>query len=63
MQLKETNISWPVELEIATGEFGTVLDLVGMHGACRIALCRQQAQLLLPILEHFIKAGRLPDAS
>lgn len=63
MQLKETDICWPVELEIDTGGFGTTLDLVEMHGDFRIVLCREQAQQLLPILEHFIKTGELPDAS
>lgn len=28
-----------------------------------VSLDREQAQQLLPILEHFIKTGELPDAS
>lgn len=63
MQLKETCVSWPIELEIDTHGFGTTLDLVEMRGAFRVALCREQARQLLPILEHFIKTGELPDAS
>lgn len=63
MQLKETDVCWPVELEIDTGGFGTTLDLVEVDDGFRIALDREQAQQLLPILEHFIKTGELPDAS
>ncbi|WLW41018.1 hypothetical protein IBHPHPPA_00018 [Salmonella phage KKP 3828] len=62
MQLKETDICWPVRLEVDTYG-GTTLDLVEVDDGFRIALDREQAQQLLPILEHFIKTGELPDAS
>ena len=62
MQLDETVNVFPVDLEIdpAEGEFDAVLKLSFLLS--EIVLDQETAQQLLPILEHFIKTGELPDA-
>lgn len=62
MQLDETSVCWPIKLGIDDGGLGVTLDLTSLDGE-EITLCRKQAQQLLPILEHFIKTGELPDAN
>lgn len=62
MQLKETMLCGPVQLFIDNDSV-TTLDLTTEAAKYPISLCREQAQQLLPILEHFIKTGELPDAS
>lgn len=63
MQLKETANVFPVDLEVDPAEdgFDAMLKLRFVHH--EIALDQETAQQLLPILEHFIKTGGLPDAS
>ena len=63
MQLKETVNVHPLDLEIdpAVDGFGATLRLnFCIH---EVSLDQETAQQLMPILEHFIKTGELPDAS
>lgn len=59
MQLKETDNCWPVDVE--HGEFPAILRL--MWEGRGISFDQDMAQEFLPILEHFIKTGEIPDAS
>lgn len=61
MQLKETHNVRPVQVLVhsAVPEWGATLQL--KYGFNDISLDQETAQQLLPILEHFIKTGELPD--
>lgn len=63
MQLKDTRNVWPVQLVHlkAAPPFDAQLGL--RYDGHHIYLDQETAQQLLPILEHFIKTGELPDAS
>lgn len=57
MQLKSNSINRGVRVDI----IGARLYMTQYYES--VSLDREQAQQLLPILEHFIKTGELPDAS
>ena len=63
MQLKETDNVFPLDLEIDPAEDGFDATLKLSFKLNEVALDQETAQQLLPILEHFIKTGELPDAS
>lgn len=55
-------------LKATDGSYGVHVDTCGQflyleQMLQELSIDREQAQQLLPILEHFIKTGELPDAS
>lgn len=63
MQLKETDNVHPLQVLVdsAGPDWDATLQL--KYQLNSISLDQETAQQLLPILEHFIKTGELPDAS
>lgn len=59
MKLSETNNVLPVDISVRDGVEGTELNLI-WKCSC-ITLDQTTAAELLPILQHFIETGELPE--
>lgn len=66
MKLSETNNVMPVEVTVGTSVEGnelrlTTKDSIDNDMEFQLALDQQTAAELLPILQHFIATGELPE--
>lgn len=57
MIIEETKICWPFRVILD----GNTINLRDINNEFEVCMCKTQAEQFLPILQHFIATGELPE--
>lgn len=57
MIIEETEICWPFRVVLD----GNTINLRDIDNQFEVCMCKTQAEQFLPVLQHFIATGELPE--